>query len=88
MGGDEFIVFLPRGERDGRRGHRAAGLRPDRPQGVRPPRRGTGAVRVSAGVSLYPQNARDWQKLIHRADEAMYFAKRSGKGRVYTAALT
>lgn len=88
MGGDEFIVFLPRvKETDAvaiaqRVCDRIARKEYVLPDGAR------ARVRVSAGVSLYPQNARDWQKLIHRADQAMYFAKRSGKGRVYTAALT
>ena len=37
-------------------------------------------IGASIGVSIYPTNAYDSDSLIARADEAMYRAKRSGKG--------
>jgi diguanylate cyclase (GGDEF)-like protein len=38
---------------------------------------------VSIGIAVYPDDADNMEKLIKRADEAMYFSKRSGKG-IYT----
>lgn len=40
---------------------------------------------ISVGVAAFPEHASDARSLFHRADEAMYAAKRAGKGcvRVY-----
>ena len=37
-------------------------------------------VGTSIGISIYPDNADNITDLIKKADEAMYFSKRSGKG--------
>ena len=37
------------------------------------------AVTTSIGISLYPDDGKDTEVLIHRADNAMYHAKRHGK---------
>jgi diguanylate cyclase (GGDEF)-like protein len=37
-------------------------------------------VDVSIGIAIYPDNADSIEELIKKADEAMYFSKRSGKG--------
>jgi len=37
---------------------------------------------ISIGVASFPADARDPKELFHRADEALYQAKRSGKNRV------
>lgn len=39
-------------------------------------------VTVSCGIATYPQDARDGQHLLVRADEALYRAKRAGRNRV------
>ena len=45
---------------------------------------GTGArkMTVSMGVSTFPDDAEDREKLIYCADGALYEAKRSGKNKV------
>lgn len=40
------------------------------------------ALSASMGVSFYPENARDSELLIKRADDALYQAKRQGKNQV------
>jgi diguanylate cyclase (GGDEF)-like protein len=37
---------------------------------------------ISIGVASFPADARDPKDLFHRADEALYQAKRTGKNRV------
>lgn len=47
-------------------------------------------VRVSIGISIYPDDAQEGAELIRQADAAMYQAKRAGRStyRFYTEALT
>ena len=85
MGGDEFLVLLPRLNQE-----EALSLAERLSQKIRQkefslPGGGKTRIRASVGLSMYPENASDWQKLIHRADEAMYIAKSQGKGRVHIA---
>lgn len=42
-------------------------------------------IGASAGVALYPDHAHDPRTLIHKADEAMYRAKRAGKNQCIVA---
>jgi len=42
------------------------------------------SLEMSAGVSFYPQDADNSIELIHKADQAMYQAKRSGKNTLRT----
>jgi two-component system, cell cycle response regulator len=81
FGGDEFVAAVPGADLDGAA---AAGERI------------LGAIRehrfehegvvlqpgISIGVAAFPESARDPRGLFQRADEAMYRAKRAGKGRV------
>jgi predicted signal transduction protein with EAL and GGDEF domain len=39
-------------------------------------------LRVSGGLSLYPAHGQDLETLTRHADEALYTAKRTGRGRV------
>jgi len=39
-------------------------------------------LRVSGGLSLFPAHGQDLETLARHADEALYAAKRSGRGRV------
>lgn len=79
QGGDEFLVLLSEIKRpdDARKlatKMLAAAAVPTRVQGhvVR--------LQMSIGISLYPDNGTDSQMLMHRADVAMYHAKREGGG--------
>jgi len=36
----------------------------------------------SIGVSLYPVDGKNWEELFEKADEALYIAKKQGKGKV------
>ena len=37
-------------------------------------------IHVSIGIALFPQNAKTYEALVHQADQAMYNAKKKGKG--------
>lgn len=85
MGGDEFLVLIPRVDEKGALLLAERLCQRIRQKAYTLPSGGTARVGASVGLSMYPQNASDWQKLIHRADEAMYVAKSQGKGRVHVA---
>ncbi|UCC40866.1 MAG: diguanylate cyclase [Candidatus Aminicenantes bacterium] len=38
----------------------------------------------SIGISMFPKDSNEWEMLFKKADEALYTAKRQGKGRVIT----
>ncbi|MFN2449859.1 MAG: EAL domain-containing protein [Candidatus Baltobacteraceae bacterium] len=87
MGGDEFIVLLT--DRDADNAETvAAGLLQviERPYILEGYEQHIGA---SAGISVYPEDARDDEALIRNADMAMYHAKARGGGAhsLYTRAL-
>ncbi len=81
-GGEEFVVLLPGVDAEGGRafGERVRErLRTD-VEAV--------PVTVSAGVASYPENARDVDELVGRADAALYAAKRGGRDRVVLSDVT
>jgi diguanylate cyclase (GGDEF)-like protein len=43
-------------------------------------------ITLSAGISAFPDNGADVEILLHRADEALYRAKASGRNRVEVVA--
>jgi diguanylate cyclase (GGDEF)-like protein len=42
----------------------------------------TRKISASFGVSSFPSRAKDFQALIHQADQAMYFVKNNGRNGV------
>lgn|GEM_PF-1244046 len=79
IGGDEFAVLLPGAGRD------TAGLVAQRLMAAlaRPFTLGGGAVArvgLSIGIAVGPDDGSDPQQLLRLADEALYCAKRDGKG--------
>jgi diguanylate cyclase (GGDEF)-like protein/putative nucleotidyltransferase with HDIG domain len=85
FGGEEFIVLLP--EADAREAWTIAErLRlavVAEPLAIAEVQGGL-AVTVSIGLSTYPVDAHDEQRLIQAADEAMYLAKRLGRNQIRT----
>jgi diguanylate cyclase (GGDEF)-like protein len=79
-GGDEFEIILPGATRDGAlaTAKRLATLFKGQKFMCGSKRL---KITVSIGVAVYPMDAPDTSELILRADEALYNAKRSGKGR-------
>lgn len=43
-------------------------------------------IGISAGLACFPDDAEDQEALVKRADDALYQAKRAGKGRLHLAA--
>jgi diguanylate cyclase (GGDEF)-like protein len=81
MGGDEFTVVLTEvADRQGVR-HVAEKILASVAMPYRLPG-GDARVSCSIGIALYPQDAETVTALLHRADKAMYLAKRSGKNAI------
>ncbi len=79
FGGDEFLVLARVPDQDG-----AAVVAQQLVAAIRASSAGQPAlaqVSASVGFALAPEDADTAAKLVQRADDAMYFAKRSGKNR-------
>jgi diguanylate cyclase (GGDEF)-like protein/PAS domain S-box-containing protein len=77
QGGDEFVVMLPACEADG-----AERIAERFTEVLSAPLHIAGnkvAISVSAGISIYPDNASDLDSLLKYADTAMYSAKQAGR---------
>lgn len=80
LGGDEFVVFLPA----------AQNMETIRQKAIQLTRR-VSAIRIdsdtpcsigaSIGLARYPQDGCSFDELYKRADEALYLAKKNGKGK-------
>lgn len=79
-GGEEFaIILLNTGAREA---HALAERIRKSVEGLCPIVQGTPQkVTISLGIAVYPEDARDRQMLIRRADEALYAAKQGGRNR-------
>jgi diguanylate cyclase (GGDEF)-like protein/PAS domain S-box-containing protein len=78
LGGDEFAVLLP-----GAVEAEAAAAASKLVEAVMEPYRLAGRTRrvgISIGIAVFPRDGRDFDALLHRADLAMYAAKRLGGG--------
>lgn len=80
LGGDEFVLLLPGIESKAQieeiLGRLLQAVTQPVTYGSEPLR-----VGMSIGIALYPDHADSRDRLIERADQAMYLAKRSGKNR-------
>jgi diguanylate cyclase (GGDEF)-like protein/PAS domain S-box-containing protein len=81
VGGDEFVVVLPGIESTGDAMVVAEKIRSALDQ---PYEHAGGSLRISSsiGIAVYPENGGDDKELIKNADDAMYFAKTSGRNAV------
>jgi diguanylate cyclase (GGDEF)-like protein len=83
LGGDEFVVHLPETDRMGafvvaeRIRRRVAEEFAERPTGGKDIR-----LSLSGGIAVYPEDGRDRNGLLERADASLYEAKRTGRNRV------
>ncbi len=77
-GGDEFVALMPNQDRRSVLGAVACLFR----RFAQPWQLGEASVRcgTSIGIAEYPSDARTPAELLHKADMAMYEAKRAGKG--------
>lgn len=83
FGGEEFAVILPRSSREealiaAERYRQAVERHPFPGEETLP----GGKLTICAGVACFPIDARNALDLIHRADMALYAAKRQGRNRV------
>jgi diguanylate cyclase (GGDEF)-like protein len=84
-GGDEFLLVLPDASRAISRGR--AKLICEYARQLHPQYEGRtiGPVALSFGVAIYPQNGSTSQLIMKSADEALYRAKRTGRGQLHMA---
>jgi diguanylate cyclase (GGDEF)-like protein len=84
MGGDEFLVLLP-GARHAESAQTASRIIDGLAQPLALPGV-TDAVRIgtSVGIASFPDDAEDFDALVHAADVAMYRSKQLGRGRQST----
>lgn len=81
LGGDEFVLLLP-GLANGQQIEPLARKILDACKEPVQLAGQTLPLRVSGGLSLFPAHGQDLDTLARHADEALYAAKRSGRGRV------
>ena len=81
IGGDEFVVLLPRVESEAA----ALGVAEKIRQALIQPFALDGqtlGISCSSGIAVYPEHGKDGVELSHHADLAMYHAKEAGRNRV------
>jgi diguanylate cyclase (GGDEF)-like protein/PAS domain S-box-containing protein len=84
-GGDEFILVLPGSPRPAT--HERAELICELAKQIRPHYKGQvlDAITLSLGVAVFPEDGSDSAAILRAADNALYSAKRQGRGRVGVA---
>jgi diguanylate cyclase (GGDEF)-like protein/PAS domain S-box-containing protein len=90
MGGDEFVVLLENVTEPAHAAAVAQNLIDELHRPLRLPSGQEVYLGTSVGISVFPDDTDDLDKLIRNADAAMYQAKRRGRNtfRFYTEALT
>jgi diguanylate cyclase (GGDEF)-like protein len=86
-GGEEFaLIMVNTGKEEGRlaveRLRRMVEAHPFQNAGVQP----GGRLTISAGLAACPEDAREYEELVRKADQALYAAKGRGRNRVEAAA--
>jgi len=85
-GGDEFVVLMPETSKDQAvAAARRIGAEIARQTFLGDKPHGPVKLTASLGVAAFPDDARDPEALIRRADEAMYRVKADSRGGVYAA---
>lgn len=77
LGGDEFAVLIPQCKNRQRIRERGAQVL-ERMRQIKLP----GSLSVSLGLAFTPEGGKDFSEIYHSADQALYQAKSSGKGRL------
>lgn len=85
LGGDEFAVLLAPLSDPSQAGRIAANILDSMVEPIELPSGGVLSTSLSIGIALYPDHAADTSGLMKKADEAMYQAKRAGRG-IYSVA--
>jgi len=80
-GGEEFGILLVNSKKHQARGV-AERIRENIEKGQFILRREPTAVRISGGIASFPEDGKDREGLIQKADQALYRAKREGKNRI------
>lgn len=80
MGGDEFIVYLKNTDSSQAFVIAERIVRYFRTRLLKMPGGQEIRLSISAGTAGYPEDAQDFQKLLSKADSALYLSKKKGKG--------
>ncbi len=82
FGGEEFLLILPEANREFTV-KRAENIRElVKSMRIKYHRRFLGMITVSSGVAIFPEHSSSAEGILHKADEALYQAKREGRDRV------
>lgn len=86
-GGDEFMILMPlsRKKTASHLAERVINLSHVKPMHLDDPGKTLG-ITLSIGVACAPEDARGDKALIHKADTALYYAKKAGRDRLATVA--
>jgi diguanylate cyclase (GGDEF)-like protein/PAS domain S-box-containing protein len=84
-GGDEFIIVLPDASREVTRERADRLCEHARHLNIQFEGQALQTITLSAGVAAYPQDGSTAEAVLKAADDALYRAKRAGRGRVVAA---
>jgi len=86
-GGDEFMILMPlsRKQTAVHLAEKVISLSHAKPMSLDPSGKSLG-LSLSIGVACAPEDAQEGKALIHKADTALYYAKKAGRDRLATVA--